>query len=63
MRFRIADFRKKKKLSQTQLAQVSGVSRATIAGLESGAITVTTTGTIEKLSNALKVPVSKILLP
>lgn len=63
MRFRIAEFRKKKKLSQTQLAQVSGVSRATIAGLESGAITVTTTGTIEKLSNALKVPVSKILLP
>lgn len=63
MRFRIADFRKKKKLSQAQLAQVSGVSRATIAGLESGAITVTTTGTIEKLSNALKVPVSKILLP
>lgn len=62
MQFRIRDFRTEQNLSQQGLAQKADVSRATIAGLECGTITVTTTDTLRKIANALGKKVSDIFL-
>ena len=51
--YHIKKYRQEMKLSQEELATKSGVSRATISGLESGNITVTTTETLIKIANAL----------
>ena len=48
-------------LTQEQLAQKSGVSRVTIAMLESGKQTVAKSSTIIKLADALKVEPQVIL--
>ena len=50
-------------LTQEQLAKKSGVSRVTIALLESGKQTVTKSSTIIKLADALKVEPQDILCP
>lgn len=50
-------------LTQEQLAKKSGVSRVTIALLESGKQTVTKSSTIIKLADALKVEPQNILCP
>ena len=47
-------------LTQAELAEKSGVSRATIAGIESGAIKNVKTDTLLKLSSALNAGVTKI---
>jgi transcriptional regulator with XRE-family HTH domain len=52
--------REKLNMSQEELAEKSTVSRATISGLESGRVTVTTTGTLQKIAEALGKPVSEI---
>lgn len=52
--------RKELKMSQEELAEKSTVSRATISGLESGRVTITTTGTLQKIAEALGKPVSEI---
>ena len=57
---RLKEYRLKRGLTQEGLSKKSNVSRATIAGIESGAISTTTTDTLLKLSNALKVPVGRI---
>jgi transcriptional regulator with XRE-family HTH domain len=57
---KLKEYRVKRGLTQKKLSEMSNVSRATIAGIESGAISTTTTDTILKLSNTLKVPVSRI---
>ena len=62
MEYRIRYFREKLNLSQQELAAKSGVSRATISGLESGLITVTTTDTLIKIATALGKKVSDIFL-
>lgn len=62
MNCRIKDFREQKHLSQQQLSEISGVSRATISGLERGQIKVTTTETLCKLASALNKKVSDIFL-
>ncbi len=62
MEFRIKELREKKKLTQKELAEKSGVSRSLIVLLEKGARTVTTTSTIEKLADALGVPVKRLLV-
>lgn len=62
MEFRIKELREKKKLTQQELAEKSGVSRSLIISLETGARTVTTTSTIEKLADALGVPVKRLLV-
>ena len=48
-------------MTQEDLATKSGVSRATISGLESGSITVTTTETLRKIASALEVKVSDLI--
>ena len=60
MAYKIAKYRKKKGMTQTELAQKSGVSRAILSGLESGRITVTTTETLLKIAKALECSVSDI---
>jgi transcriptional regulator with XRE-family HTH domain len=47
-------------MSQCELAEKSGVSRTVISGLESGAITTTTTDTLLKIAKALNKKVSEI---
>ena len=58
----IKKYRQDLKLSQEVLAEKAGVSRATICGLESGSISVTTTETLMKIASALRKKVSDIFL-
>ena len=51
---RITEIRKEKGISQEELSILSGVSRATISGLESGRVTVTTTDTLQKYRKHLE---------
>lgn len=62
MQYKIREYRKEMHMSQQKLAEQSGVSRATISGLESGEITVTTTDTLLKIAAALGKKVSDIFL-
>lgn len=60
MPFKIREARKERGFTQEELAKRANVSRATIIGLESGAITVTTTETLTKIAKALNKKVSDI---
>lgn len=57
---KLKEYRMKRGWTQEELSQKADVSRATIAGIESGAISTTTTNTLLKLSSTLNAPVSKI---
>lgn len=60
MGYKIKEKRKERNMTQDQLSKKSGVSRSTIASLESGKATVTSTTTIKKIANALECSVSDI---
>lgn len=60
--YKIKEFREKEGISQVELSRKARVSRATISGLESGAINVTTTDTLSKIARALNKKVSDIFL-
>ena len=60
MGFKIKEKRLELGLSQEQLAEMSGVSRTIISGLESGKTTVTTTETLLRLSKAMNCRVKDI---
>lgn len=62
MEYKIKTYREQMRMSQQELAALSGVSRATISGLESGTLTVTTTETLIKIAKALDKKVSDIFL-
>lgn len=62
MAYRIKEARIAQNLTQEALAKKSGVSRATISGLENGYIATTTTATLRKLAFALGKKVSDIFL-
>jgi transcriptional regulator with XRE-family HTH domain len=57
---RIKDWRSKRKLSQRELADLSGVSREYIARIELGQHDPTLS-TLEKLAKALKVKVGRLV--
>ena len=61
MNFKLREIRTGLKMTQEDLAHKSGVSRATISGLESGNIRVTTTETLRKIAIALGVQVSDLI--
>lgn len=63
MKFAIKEAREKQKMSQEELSEKSGVSRAIISGLEAGSIENTTTKTLYRLALALDIPVSQFFLP
>jgi transcriptional regulator with XRE-family HTH domain len=63
MEYKIKELREKRKLSQAELAELSGVSRATIIRLEKTEEVVINTGTLEKLANALNVSIKSLFLP
>ena len=58
----LANFRKKEGITQTELAQKAGVSRATIAAIETGKSKTVTLATINKLAAALNAKPSEIFL-
>jgi DNA-binding XRE family transcriptional regulator len=62
MEFRLKEVIEEMGLTQEELAEKADVSRTIISGLETGAITVTTTGTLVKIANALGKKVSDIFL-
>lgn len=60
MSSKISDRRKSMGLTQEELAERSGVSRAILSGLESGRIKVTTTQTLIRIAKALNCSVTDI---
>lgn len=57
---RLKDVRKAQKMTQEELALKSGVSRGTIAAIESGRRTCVTVNTLLKIATALNTTVDKI---
>jgi transcriptional regulator with XRE-family HTH domain len=62
MAYKIKEIREKKRMSQAELAEISGVSRATIIRIESADNVVINTKTLEKLASALDVSVRTLFL-
>ncbi len=62
LKYRIRELREKEGMTQEELSIAANVSRTIISGLESGTVTVTTTGTLSKIANALNKKVSDIFL-
>lgn len=60
MGYRIKEVREAKKMSQSELAEKSGVSRGIIWALESDSETVTTTKTLAKIAHALDTTIGEI---
>ena len=48
-------------MSQTELAEKSGVGRVTINRIENGELNETTSGTLIKLAKTLQVPVDSLI--
>lgn len=63
MQYKVKEARQEQRMTQEELSTRSGVSRATISGLESGEIRVAKTDTLIKLANALNKSVGDIFLP
>lgn len=61
MGYKIKDIREKIGMTQTQLSEKSGVSRATIWALESGENKITTTKTLAKIAEAMNVTIDSLL--
>ena len=53
MKKRVKEFREKLGLTQEELAEMSGVSRATISGFENESIEITTNTTMDRIAKAL----------
>ena len=60
MENKVKAIRESQHLTQQELARRSGISRATISGLEFGTLAVTTTETLIKIADALGKKVSEI---
>nr|AHF24058.1 transcriptional regulator, Cro/CI family [uncultured bacterium Contig643] len=61
MENKLKTIRKAKNLSQAELAEKSGVSRATIANIERGKQVELLVGTVAKLASALDVSISEVI--
>jgi putative transcriptional regulator len=62
MEYKIREIREKKRMSQTELAELSGVSRQTIISLETKDNVETTTATLRAIAKALGVSVMSLFL-
>lgn len=63
MGYRIRELREERGMTQTELAEKSNVTRATIWKLETGKDEITTTKTLMKIAEALGVSVNDLFLP
>lgn len=63
MQFRIEELRKKRRWSQEELAEKSGVSRTIITRLESTPDVTTTTKTLQAIADAFGVSIKYLFLP
>ena len=63
MQYKIRELRESKNMTQSELAEKSGVARATIWKLETGDDEVTTTKTLTKIADALETTVDALFLP
>lgn len=61
--YKIREIREKKRISQTELSELSGVSRVTINRLENEENVVTNTKTLQKLADALNISVKTLFMP
>lgn len=61
MEFNLNEIRRKSNLTQSELAEKSGVGRVTISRLESGELKETTIGTLTKLARTLQVSVDELI--
>ena len=62
MKFNIKAKREAKGISQEELAEKAGISRATLSNLEHNEEPVTNTATLSKIADALECPVSDLLI-
>lgn len=62
MRFKIREARMKAGMTQTELAEKSGVSRSIISQLENGKRDITSTKTLVKIASTLGVDIGDIFL-
>jgi transcriptional regulator with XRE-family HTH domain len=60
MGYRVKEIRNKKKMTQEELSEKSGVSRTIISALESGEPITTTTKTLVKIATALDTTIDAI---
>jgi transcriptional regulator with XRE-family HTH domain len=63
MAYKIKELREKRRLSQAELAELSGVSRPTIIRLENNDDVVVNSKTLEKIATALNVSIRTLFLP
>lgn len=63
MEYKIKELREKKRMSQAELAELSGVSRASIIRIESSNNVVVNTQTLERIAKALNVSIKTLFLP
>lgn len=63
MGYRIREIREMRGMSQSELAEKTGITRATIWRLETGEEETTTTKTLLKIAEALGVSVGELFLP
>ena len=63
MAYKIKELREKRRLSQAELAEMSGVSRPTIIRLENNDDVVVNSKTLEKIASALNVSIRTLFLP
>lgn len=63
MRFRIREIRESKGMTQAELCEKSGITRATIWKLETGEDEVTTSRTLMKIADVLGVSIGELFLP
>ena len=63
MAYKIKELREKRKMSQAELSELSGVSRATIIRIENDADVIVNTKTLQQLAEALNVTVKYLFLP
>ena len=61
MRIRVEEYRKRRKLNQAQLAEISGVPQPMISMIESNTVPNPTIKTLFKLSVALKCTVDDLI--
>ena len=60
MGYRVKELREQANMTETELAQASGISRATIVALESGQEIVVKSSTLQSVASALKCKVSDL---